>query len=75
MYAKSGNVGIVRQLFDKMPRRNLISGNAMIASYVRSGLGDEALRLFSRMQLAGEKPDSVTVVSVVRARSDLAALR
>ena len=34
MYAKCGNVHDTRQVLDKMPKRNVVSCNGMIAGYV-----------------------------------------
>eukprot|EP01018_Ginkgo_biloba_P004471 Gb_13863 [translate_table: standard] len=57
MYAKCGNLEHARRVFDKMSQRNKVTWNAMIAGYSQNGHGDEALKLFQQMQLAGEKPN------------------
>jgi pentatricopeptide repeat protein len=49
MYAKCGSLEDARQLFDKMPQRNVVSWNVMIAGYARNGLCEEALKLFHTM--------------------------
>jgi pentatricopeptide repeat protein len=49
MYAKCGYVKDARDLFDKMPQRNVVSWNAMIAGYVQNGCINEALKLFQTM--------------------------
>ncbi|XP_057850679.1 pentatricopeptide repeat-containing protein At1g56690, mitochondrial [Cryptomeria japonica] len=49
MYAKCGSIHKARELFDRMPQRNLISWNAMIAGYAQNGILDEALRIFNNM--------------------------
>jgi len=61
-------------VFDKMPVRDVVSWNAMIAGYVQNGQGGESLKLFSQMQLAGMKADSVTVSSILPACANLADL-
>jgi pentatricopeptide repeat protein len=75
MYAKCGNRDLSRQLFDRMPERNVVSWSAMIARYAQNGNSNEALRLFQEMQLVGVKPDLVTVMSVLPACAHLAALQ
>eukprot|EP01018_Ginkgo_biloba_P026787 Gb_37517 [translate_table: standard] len=74
MYTKCGNMEIARQLFDKMPKRNVVSWNAMIAGYAQNGHANEAWKLFHQMQLAEEIPDSVTMVSVLQACAHLGVL-
>ncbi|XP_057854815.2 pentatricopeptide repeat-containing protein At2g13600 [Cryptomeria japonica] len=49
MYAKCGRVDKARELFDRMPQRDIISWNAMISGYTQNGILDEALRLFEEM--------------------------
>jgi pentatricopeptide repeat protein len=46
MYAKRGSIEKARDVFDKMPERNIVSWNAMIAGYLHNGFVDEALKLF-----------------------------
>eukprot|EP01018_Ginkgo_biloba_P034183 Gb_33070 [translate_table: standard] len=75
MYSKCRHVKIAHQLFDKMSKRDVVSWSAMIAGYVQCGQANEALTLFCQMQLADVKPDSVTMLNVLRACSHLAALQ
>eukprot|EP01018_Ginkgo_biloba_P005421 Gb_25283 [translate_table: standard] len=74
MYAKCGCIEIAHQVFDKIPHKSVVSWNIMIAHYARIGHANEALTLFHKMQLAGTKPDSVTMVSVLPACGHLADL-
>eukprot|EP01018_Ginkgo_biloba_P019235 Gb_06193 [translate_table: standard] len=69
MYAKCGSLKIARQLFDKMPNRNVVSWNAMIAGYGMHGCGKDALALFYQMQRTGTKPNQITFVGVLSACS------
>eukprot|EP01018_Ginkgo_biloba_P029187 Gb_18176 [translate_table: standard] len=75
MYAKCGSIVDARQVFDQMPQRDLVSWNAMISGYAQNGHGDEALNFFLQMLSAGVKPNSVTIVSVLPACTQLATLR
>lgn len=49
MYAKSGNIGSARHVFDEMPEKDLVVYNAMLADYVNCGDVLEARRLFDEM--------------------------
>eukprot|EP01018_Ginkgo_biloba_P011243 Gb_34299 [translate_table: standard] len=75
MYAKCGTVEIARQIFDKMPKSDVVPWNAMIAGYSQRGHASEAFILFHQMQLTDVKPDSITMVSVLLACAHLAALQ
>eukprot|EP01018_Ginkgo_biloba_P000673 Gb_14133 [translate_table: standard] len=65
MYAKCGCVHHARHVFDKMPERNLVSWNAMIAGYARNGYGEEALGIFLHMSPAGMKEDKFTLCTLI----------
>eukprot|EP01018_Ginkgo_biloba_P036261 Gb_02413 [translate_table: standard] len=69
LYAKCGSIKDARQVFDKMPERNLVSWNAMIVGYAQNGLGKESLKLFEEMLLAGIKPNESTFIGVLYACS------
>ncbi|OAY80996.1 Pentatricopeptide repeat-containing protein [Ananas comosus] len=73
-YGKNGDLGSAREMFDRMPERNLVSWSAMIDGYVTNSEFSEALRLFSVMQGEKVRPDVVTLVSVLKACSQLGAL-
>ncbi|XP_059077622.1 pentatricopeptide repeat-containing protein At1g08070, chloroplastic-like [Cryptomeria japonica] len=75
MYAKCGSVEFARQVFDRMPKRNVVSWSAMITGYALSGHGNEALGIFNQMQLTGVKPNSITMVSLLSACAHLGALQ
>jgi pentatricopeptide repeat protein len=47
--SKNGRIDDARELFDRMPIRNVVSWNAMVAGYAQNGRLDEALKLFERM--------------------------
>ncbi|XP_057820377.2 pentatricopeptide repeat-containing protein At3g12770 [Cryptomeria japonica] len=67
MYGKCGWVDFARQIFDKMPQRDVVSWNSMIVGYAQNGNGHEALRIFSQMRNCGMLPSSITIVNVMRA--------
>lgn len=65
MYAKCGGLELADELFDKMSERDLFSWNAIIAGYGRHGHGQAALSLFSRMLVAGLRPNHITFIHVL----------
>ncbi|KAF5733315.1 pentatricopeptide repeat-containing protein [Tripterygium wilfordii] len=71
IYAKCGNLGYARQLFDKMPERNLVSWSAMISGYDQVGEPLLALNLFSKMQFV---PNEYIFASAISACASLLAL-
>eukprot|EP01018_Ginkgo_biloba_P030288 Gb_21435 [translate_table: standard] len=75
MYAKCGSIGIAQELFDKMPTRDVVSWNAMIMGCAQNGHADKAITLFCHMQVADVTPNLVTMVSVLPACAQLAALQ
>ncbi|EXC01449.1 hypothetical protein L484_022020 [Morus notabilis] len=49
MYVKCGSVEDAKELFDKMPERDVVSWTTMLDGYTRMGKYDEALRVFEAM--------------------------
>lgn len=74
MYSKCGDIGSARYLFDNMLDKTRVSWTAMIAGYAEKGDLDEAMTLFSDMEAVGEKPDLVTVVSLLSGCGQTGAL-
>ncbi|KAL5567788.1 hypothetical protein UlMin_024363 [Ulmus minor] len=85
MYGRCGLVNLAREVFDKIPERNIVSWNAMImgdviswttmiTGYSQTNQHDEALRLFQEMMAAKIKPDEVTVATVLSACAHLGSL-
>ncbi|KAM1038606.1 hypothetical protein FF1_033268 [Malus domestica] len=73
-YLKCGLVENARTLFDSMPEKDIVSWSAMISGYAQQDRFSETLALFQEMQLLGIRPDETTLVSVVSACTQLAAL-
>ncbi|KAF8709966.1 hypothetical protein HU200_029686 [Digitaria exilis] len=71
MYAKCHCLDDAWRLFDLIPHDDLVTWNGMISGCVQNGLLDEALGLFCDMQRRGVRPDSVTLVSLLPALTDL----
>ncbi|RLN12238.1 pentatricopeptide repeat-containing protein [Panicum miliaceum] len=76
MYAKCRRPADARRVFDRMPARDRVAWNALVAGYARNGLPEAAMEMVVRMQEEdGERPDSVTLVSVLPACASARALR
>ncbi|KAI5071768.1 hypothetical protein GOP47_0014019 [Adiantum capillus-veneris] len=66
MYAKYGSLSEAREVFDQLPKQDVVGWSALIAGYAEHGPFEEALKCFERMQLVGLFPDSITYASVLR---------
>ncbi|CAD6340392.1 unnamed protein product [Miscanthus lutarioriparius] len=69
VYAKCGEIGLARKLFDLSREKDLISWNGIIAAYAHHGVGIEAIRLYEKMQENGYRPNDVTYVVLLSACS------
>ncbi|GJS55960.1 pentatricopeptide repeat-containing protein [Tanacetum coccineum] len=74
MYARCGELGCARKVFDEIADRDLVSWNSMIFGCVEMGFAKGALELFKEMKRDGFEPDDMTVVSVLGACEDLGDL-
>ncbi|XP_020576082.1 pentatricopeptide repeat-containing protein At3g22150, chloroplastic [Phalaenopsis equestris] len=68
-------VDAVRLLFDRMPKKNVVSWNTLIGWYVRSGRPAIALDQFRRMVEAGIRPSPVSFVNVFPATVSAASVK
>ena len=66
-YAKCGSMEDSLLLFNTLPRKNIVSWNALIWGYANHGRGIEAVDFFERMQDTGVRPNSVTLLSLLLA--------
>ncbi|KAL7144050.1 hypothetical protein ABFS83_08G232500 [Erythranthe nasuta] len=60
-YAKSGFISDARNVFDKMPVKNVSSYNTLLSAYAKQGMIHEALCVFDEMP----EPDSVSWTSLI----------
>lgn len=74
MYASCGELEIARNVFDEMPRRDVMTWNSILAGYAKNGRWDEVVRLFREMQELGVEFDEVTLISVLTACGRVADL-
>lgn len=66
-YAENRDNQSINQIFKSMPHKDVVSWNTIIALYVKIGEFAKAIELFEEMQEKGEKPDGLTMVSVLTA--------
>lgn len=67
-YSRSDELGFARVLFDRMPKRDIVSWNSMIAGYSQGGFYEESKELYKEMSGSVDMgPNGVTVVSVLQA--------
>lgn len=73
-YAKCGYVVDAREFFNRMGTRDLVSWTSMITGYVYDGHIDEAIILFRLLQRENLKIDSITLIGLLQALSQLGCL-
>lgn len=66
-YTRCDEAGLARIVFDRMPERDIVSWNSMIAGYSQCGYYKECKELYREMLKLGVRPNGVTVVSVLQA--------
>jgi len=69
MYSKCGSVDEALQVFERLPKKNTVTWNAIINGLAILGRADEAIHYFSKMQGRGIKPSDVTYIGVLTACS------
>ncbi|XP_057853249.2 pentatricopeptide repeat-containing protein At3g24000, mitochondrial [Cryptomeria japonica] len=74
MYGKCAKVRDARQVFDKMPERNVVVWNAMIAGYVQNYCWQEAYSVLVEMLRKGLMFSQSTFASILKACASDAAL-
>ncbi|KAL4559195.1 hypothetical protein LXL04_031329 [Taraxacum kok-saghyz] len=70
MYAKCGDITSSSQVFREIvPKKDVITWNAMIVGYAKNGYADQALHVFDQMRKSTVGPDDVTFLGVLTACS------
>ncbi|XP_025823596.1 pentatricopeptide repeat-containing protein At4g39952, mitochondrial isoform X2 [Panicum hallii] len=67
MYAKCGQLGIARRIFDSMLQRDVVAWNVMISGCGMHGEAKQALELFDEMESGSVKPNGVTFLAILSA--------
>lgn len=74
MYARCGELGHARRVFDEIDERDVVSWSSMISGYAKMGWARDAVQLFREMRDGGVVPNEMTVVSTLSACGDLGDL-
>ncbi|URE44839.1 phospho-2-dehydro-3-deoxyheptonate aldolase [Musa troglodytarum] len=69
MYAKCGQLGVSREVFNSMPERDIVSWNVMISGYGIHGYAREAIDVFGEMEKMGVRPNDATFLAILSACS------
>ncbi|KAI5060707.1 hypothetical protein GOP47_0025127 [Adiantum capillus-veneris] len=67
MYVRCGCLEDAHMVFEKMPKRDVVTWNVLIAGYSCNGHDDKAFELCQKMQEESIVPDNVTFLSLVGA--------
>lgn len=62
-------------MFDRMPERDLVSWNTIVAGLAQNGFAELALDLVTRMHEEGRRGDFITIVSILPAVANVGSLR
>ncbi|KAL4584106.1 hypothetical protein LXL04_008696 [Taraxacum kok-saghyz] len=74
-FLRNNMIDSARQLFDKMPIRDVFSWTSMISGYSQMDQPQMALDLFHKMIASGIKPNEVTMVSMLSSVANLGSLQ
>ncbi|RZC77031.1 hypothetical protein C5167_001168 [Papaver somniferum] len=75
LYAKCGKIDQAQVVFDGLGERNIVSWTSILSGYSQNGQPMEALRIFSEMRRFDVKLDWISLVSVLRAYTDVEDLK
>ncbi|KAF3788155.1 Pentatricopeptide repeat-containing protein [Nymphaea thermarum] len=64
MYRKTGDLNFARKVFDKMPKRSIVSWNAMIDGYCKVGEFNVVLGIFKSLLMGDLRPNLSSLVSI-----------
>ncbi|XP_052171314.1 putative pentatricopeptide repeat-containing protein At3g25060, mitochondrial [Diospyros lotus] len=71
LYAKCGKMDEAMGVFNKMPRRDLVSWTTMIKGFAQSGHACEAISIYRSMQKEGMEGDGIVMLGLIQACANL----
>ncbi|KAH7440672.1 hypothetical protein KP509_03G005000 [Ceratopteris richardii] len=74
MYSRFGMLTDAKEVFEKLPEKDIVSWNTIATGYAENGLGAEVLALLQRMKMEGVEPDTITFVCCLRGCSSMRAI-
>lgn len=75
MYMKCFSPKEANELFDKMPKKDVVTWVALLSGYSQNGMSSKSMETFNTMLLNYIKPDAVAMVKILASCSDLGILR
>lgn len=75
MYGKCGCVGTAREVFEKIPVKNVVTWNTMLGGFSLTGDSSSCLELFARMIEEGVRVTSITISNLLLACTRSSDLR
>lgn len=69
LYGKCGSIADAQDVFDRLPKRDVVVWNAILAAHVQLGLANKALELFEKMELERILPNETTYMHILQACS------
>ncbi|XP_031484917.1 pentatricopeptide repeat-containing protein OGR1, mitochondrial-like [Nymphaea colorata] len=74
LYFKTSRGDDARQVFDELPKRDIVAWNVIVAGYAQCGRSNDALVMFRCMQQVPDlRPNEVTILGALSACSQLGA--
>lgn len=74
MYAKCNRLEQSCSIFNRMVEKDLVSWNAIVAGHAKNGYLSKAIFFFNEMRTSFQRPDSITVTSLLQACGSAGAL-
>ncbi|KAI4354330.1 hypothetical protein L6164_003200 [Bauhinia variegata] len=71
LFVKCGKMDEAMQVFNKMPRKDVVCWTTMLSGYAQCGRAIEALNVYREMQKEGMKGDGVVMLSLAQASASL----
>ncbi|KAJ8630762.1 hypothetical protein MRB53_024085 [Persea americana] len=63
LYSRHGNLGLTKKVFAEMHRHDKVTNSSLIYGHTQCGNSHTTFHFYRKMQLAGLKPDVVTIAS------------
>lgn len=74
MYAEGGNLFDAHQVFDEIPKKNIICWTSLISAYVENHKSNKGLDLFRLMLMNNVEPDQIVLTTALSACADTGGL-
>ncbi|KAH7421314.1 hypothetical protein KP509_13G050400 [Ceratopteris richardii] len=71
LYSNFGSIADAQLIFDRLPGKDIVSWNSIIAGFSEQGFYEEALSCFKQMGLEGVQPNVATYLSMLKVCADL----